>query len=614
MRFSVLVLTLVGLVLTTAQSFGAATVSFKEPVPYDSMVSGANSVAVGDLNGDGYPDFVVATNNGVTVYLNDGAGDGGFVSGTNYSTSGTVSNSVAVADVDGDGFPDIIVTNTCTVPASQGCYGIAVLINDQTGNFPNVVNYDSGGTETGVVLVADLNGDGYPDLILASNCQDFTCAGGTLTELLNNSSHPGTFLAFTTISDVKAPIALGDMNNDGIPDLVTSAGVMLGNGDGTFQSPLPSIVPGAISFALADVNGDGYLDVIAVMATGNKLGQVSVQLGNGDGTLKSSAFFKTGTSIKTGSNPLSVAVADFNGDTKLDLAVLNECTDYGTGGCLNGSTIGVLAGNGDGTFKAPVMFQGGGFTGTSVVAADVTDPGNNTNSLVGKIDLITSVACAGVNPFTCPNDGLAGVLLNNFTVATTTTITTSLSPQILGQPVTFTATVASVGNVSPIPDGSPVTFVDSFGVTTLCTGTTVGGIATCTATFSAVGVHVITATYAGDGLYHTSSFGRLNETVNKYPSTTSVMSSPNPSTSKQQITLTATVTSAEAGGATGYVYFYIGSTSVGHGTVSGGVATYTVTAIQAKNYLTSGTYTINANYHGDNLTATSSGSTTQQVN
>ena len=140
------------------------------------------------------------------------------------------------------------------------------------------------------MVVADVNGDGKPDLLVANQCADRGCTNGTV-------------------------------------------GVLLGNGDGTFQTAVTygSGGYGALSVAVADVNGDGKPDVVVANVCSNAYcetnGTVGVLLGNGDGT------FQTAVTYGSGGYAHSVAVADVNGDGKPDLLVANGCTSNGNGGC-----------------------------------------------------------------------------------------------------------------------------------------------------------------------------------------------------------------------------------------------------------------------------------------
>jgi hypothetical protein len=201
------------------------------------------------------------------------------------------------------------------------------------------------------VTVADLNHDGIPDLAIAN----FT-GQGTVSILLGNGD--GTFQSAQSYAAGIFPssVAVGDFNGDGIPDLALAAGypncpgsssvqVLLGNGDGTFQAATqysagdtPSCV------AVRDLNGDGIADLAVTNFVSN---DVSVLLGHGDGTFQAAVNYAVGPSAAP---PLSLAVADFNRDGFPDLAVTFA------GG------VRLLLGNGDGTFQpTPLSYVAGSY-------------------------------------------------------------------------------------------------------------------------------------------------------------------------------------------------------------------------------------------------------------
>src|ERR1039458_7346881 len=236
--------------------------------PY--VANGAGTwVAVGDFNGDGKADFVVA-NSGVSVWL--GNGDGTFRAPVN-SAGGASPIALATGDFNGDGLPDVAAVYV------NG--GVAILLGNGDGTFQAAVNY-AAGSGPAAVAVADFNGDGAADLAVAN-------AGG-VSVLLGNGD--GTFQAAVNYAAGSGPaaVAVGDFAGNGKADLAVvnavdgTLSVLLGNGDGTFQ-PAVSYAVGANpqAVALTDVNGDGQADVVAANAGS---GNISVLLGNGDGTFQ----------------------------------------------------------------------------------------------------------------------------------------------------------------------------------------------------------------------------------------------------------------------------------------------------------------------------------------
>src|SRR5438445_3782283 len=249
--------------------------------------------------------------------------------------SGAGTWSLAADDFNGDGKPDLAVANhfcpNCTPPASSGSF--SVLLGNGDGTFQSAVNYDAG-TNPVSVAVGDFNGDGKPDLAVVNS-------GSTnLAVLLGKAD--GTFQSAVNYDTGTSPnsVAVGDFNGDGKLDLVvggSTVSVLLGNGDGTFQAAVNSGTGGG-SIAAADLNGDGKLDVTVVNGSG-----VSVLTGNGDGTLQAAVSYAAGT------NPNSVAIGDFNNDGKPDLAVANNDS--------SAKNVSVLLGNANGTFQDAVNYS-----------------------------------------------------------------------------------------------------------------------------------------------------------------------------------------------------------------------------------------------------------------
>jgi hypothetical protein len=481
-------------------------VKFAQPVVYDTGGFFPGSVAIGDLNGDGHPDLVVANEcqsyencNGGEVTVLLGNGDGTFQSPVSYGSGGYTAGSVAIADVNGDGKLDLVVSNYCQSYCSggSGMGGVSVLLGNGDGTFQPAVSYSSGGADATSVAIADLNGDGKPDIVVANKCQTpTTCNNGVVGVLLGNGD--GTFqspVSYSSGSPAALSVAIGDVNGDGFPDIVVAnnfgpVALLLGNGNGTFQPPVNTSVIG-YSVALGDVNGDRKLDLAV-----SQLHGVSILLGNGNGTFQSPITYTSHAWMGT-----AVAIGDVNGDGKPDLVVTYDCSNDS---CKPGyGEISVLSGNGDGTFNPVFATVVGGHYAASVAIGDVNGD--------GKPDIVELNQCAlteGQKMCQATATGSVGVLLNELTIKTTTKVESSLNPSQVNQSVTFTATITS--NPS-IPNGEIVTFYN--GTTKIGTSTSSNGVASLATSFSAAGKYTIKASYPGD-VFHEASSGMVKQVVN----------------------------------------------------------------------------------------------------
>lgn len=358
-----------------------------------SIPYGVTGIVAADLNGDGKLDLALgAYPNSLEVLF--GNGDGTFQSPVGYSTGlgNAVTDDVEVVatDLNGDGKPDLIVGGTL---GGYGFNGAAVLLNDGHGNFTLSNTYGAGGWVYLFLATADLNGDGKSDVVLASQCpQSYliadNCPDGTLTVLLGNGNgtlRGARYMDLTSSMPTDGlSVAAADFNGDGRQDLVFPSGcgpgtsctpsgftLLLSNGAGGYQAPLSFTAPvkGSRWLVVGDFNGDGKPDVVTFndsdpSATADS---VSVFLNTGNGTFAAPTVFEAG-----GTTPTAMATGDFNGDGKLDIAVL----EYDSS---SQPLLGILLGNGDGTFQ-PVITSSTNNFGMWMAAADLNGD--------GKTDLI----------------------------------------------------------------------------------------------------------------------------------------------------------------------------------------------------------------------------------
>ncbi len=301
-------------------------------------------IAVGDLNRDNVLDLVVANavlssrSGDASVLL--GNGDGSFQAPQHFAV-GDNPVSVVLGDLNGDRVLDMAVANV-------GSDDVAVLLGNGDGSFRTAQYFEVGSNPRSLAL-GDLNGDSSLDLAVANGASD------DVSVLLGIGD--GSFQTqqrFAT-GDSPSSAVLGDVNGDSLLDLaVTNSGtdpetggvsLLVGTGDGNFKAP-QRLAAGdrPISVALDDINGDGVLD----MAVANERpldrdesGQVSVLLGNGDGS------FQPQLRLAAGASPQLVALGDVNGDSLCDVAVANF------------NDVSILLGNGDGSFQTAQRFAAG---------------------------------------------------------------------------------------------------------------------------------------------------------------------------------------------------------------------------------------------------------------
>ena len=351
-------------------SFGYGNGSF---APQITFSSGLNSVpyavAISDLNNDHRLDVAVAnrgtsnvaillgyphtgTNNTAEFLLGDYYSD--FLARRYYSTGASAHPySIAVGDFNNDTYLDAVVANS-------GTDTVGILFGDDSGLFLTETSYFLGSnSRPRSVLVADFNKDHCSDIAVANFLSDNIIV---FQGLGNGSFFQQSAVRIASGSNPSS-LASGDLNNDGWLDLVvTNTGrntidIMYGFRYASLQSPVRSTVginTDPCSVAVADLNNDGRLDLV----TGNyNTNNVGILLGYGNGSFTLPTMYAN----IDGSHPWSVAIDDFNNDTKLDITIA----------VWGRNEIGIILGNGDGTFGEPLLyFIGLGARPVSIVTGD----------------------------------------------------------------------------------------------------------------------------------------------------------------------------------------------------------------------------------------------------
>ena len=309
----------------------------------------ANNGIEGIINADFNNDLnldIAATNkddDDITILLGDG--DGTFTAGDDVTT-GNSPRGIVSADFDEDGNMDLAVVNSDDD-------NVEILLGEGDGTFVASTN-PATGESPAAITAADFDNDGSVDLAITNS----TDSANTLSILLGDGD--GTFTDSgenPATGSVPFGIIAADFDADGNMDLAitnygdsgagTTMSVFIGSGDGTFVAKVDyTTETGPISLSSADFNNDGYLDIANVNINSRS---VSIFLGIGDGTFQDQVSSSTGAD-ETKNGPTGIAIADFNGDANMDVAVSNY-------GLSIGKTISILLGIGDGTFDTKTYYD-----------------------------------------------------------------------------------------------------------------------------------------------------------------------------------------------------------------------------------------------------------------
>jgi hypothetical protein len=574
-------------------AFGDATASVA-----GSLLPGYffNDLGVAKFGGNSYSDVAIAVEGGLTVLASNG--DGTFASGDAYDL-GTTVGTVSVADFNGDKLPDIAVSVSATYPR--------VLLGNGAGEFSLAADQNQTYTTTapsGSMVAADFNGDGKSDIDMLESGQPFILYG------------EGDAMFDPPVAINTGPSLVGDFSNDGRSDMISISDdgilVLLGQGNDTFASvTTPVNYPTSRVAAIGDVNGDGKLDALTV-----ENNSLRVWLGNGDGTFTQANLLNISLQQV---NEGSVTLADVDGDGILDIVIV----PYPNQGGLPFPLV-ICYGNGDGTFQAGVSLSISHFF-TQLVVADVNQDQKpdlimTDGSLIAVIEgqgnrtfgaeqhfvagqqisglTVTDVNGDGFPDIVAANDeGTTAVVLLNEPKSNAPqgavsggSLSVSPNPAQYSQPLTLSLTLSVASG--PVPTGSVSFGID--GAFLISTALVSGKASHAYSAALNTGSHTVTATYNGDDTYASENFTTLLTVQSPvYPTSTVLVASPTTVYTSQTVRLTATVTANSAAVPQGNVTFLDGTTTLGVQQI------YSNSPIELDtNLLSAGTHSLTAVYQG----------------
>jgi len=335
--------------------------TFRPEMRFDSGGVGPVAIEAGDFNEDGNRDLVlthVSVGQDVVVHL--GSGDGSFVVGDPIASGRN--NYVVVADFDGDGHQDVAVEKFTRPDFESG--QVLVFRGNGDGSFQPAMPFNTIQFPAGLA-VGDLNGDGTPDLVTGDIFDAIlgpATGKGLLSIFLGNGDGTFTKLFRRIPGHGRWSLVLDDFDSDGHEDLVRlnlgthDVGILLGTGDGRFETEPRFPVRPGPMDVSVGDLDDDGKQDLVAVSRGSD--DVSVLLGKGDGD------FETGVRFGAGVDPFGVTQGDFNGDGRQDVAVANEGTN----------DISLLLGNGDGSLAPETRFATGN-SPRAVVTADFNRDG-----------------------------------------------------------------------------------------------------------------------------------------------------------------------------------------------------------------------------------------------